>query len=92
MIKSFAHKGLQTFFARGSKAGINPQHADKLGRQLTALNNAVSENDMRLPGWGLHALQGDMAGHWAVSVSGNWRLTFKFEGTDAIVVGYRDYH
>ncbi len=47
---------------------------------------------MKLPGWDLHALTGNMKGHWAVSVSGNWRLTFKFEGRDAIVVDYKDYH
>ncbi len=92
MIKSFAHKGLQRFFERGSKAGINTPHADKFGRQLTALNNALSEDDMKLPGWDLHALTGNMKGHWAVSVSGNWRLTFKFEGRDAIVVDCKDYH
>ena len=47
---------------------------------------------MAIPGWQLHALKGDLAGHWAVSVSGNWRLLFAFEGEDAVLVDYRDYH
>jgi len=47
---------------------------------------------MKAPPWRLHALQGDLAGHWAVWVNGNWRLTFTFDGTDAILVDYQDYH
>lgn len=47
---------------------------------------------MNVPGWKLHALKGDLAGHWAVWVSGNWRLTFTFDGPDAAIVDYHDYH
>ena len=47
---------------------------------------------MNLPLWGWHPLKDDLAGYWAVSVNGNWRLTFTFEGTDAILVDYLDYH
>lgn len=92
MIVNFRHKGLRRFFETGSKAGINADHACKLSRQLAALDRAQSADDMNMPGWALHALQGDMAGHWAIRVSGNWRLTFKFEGTNAVLVDYRDYH
>lgn len=46
---------------------------------------------MGLPGWGLHPLKGELAGHWSIWVSGNWRMTFRFEGTDAVLVDYRDY-
>jgi proteic killer suppression protein len=92
MIKSFRHKGIEKFFATGSKAGIRPKHATKLEDQLGALNNAVKAEDMDLPGWDWHALKGGLAGHWAVSVNGNWRLTFSFEGSDAILVDYQDYH
>jgi proteic killer suppression protein len=88
MIKTFRHKGIEKFFATGSKAGIQPKHANKLTDQLTRLNAAVSAEDMNLPGW----VKTDLAGHWAVSVSGNWRLTFSFEGKDAILVDYQDYH
>jgi proteic killer suppression protein len=47
---------------------------------------------MNVPGWKLHALKGDLEGHWAVWVNGNWRLAFRFEGEDAVLVDYRDYH
>lgn len=92
MIKTFRHKGVETFFRSGSKAGIQPKHAERLSLQLFALNNAKAPNDMGAPGWKLHPLKGQLEGHWAVSVSGNWRLTFMFEGTDAVLVDYQDYH
>ena len=92
MIKTFRHKGLQTFFETGSKAGIQPRHAAKLGRQLTRLDLAKTATDMNVPGWGLHALTGNLIGHYAVSVSGNWRMTFGFDGGDAVLVDYQDYH
>lgn len=92
MILSFVHKGLQRFFETGSKAGIQPAHAAKLSRQLARLDAAQSADDMNVPGWRLHPLHGELAGHWSVSVSGNWRLIFRFEAGDAILVDYRDYH
>jgi proteic killer suppression protein len=92
MIKTFRHKGLQVFFETGSKAGIQPSHETRLNRQLTRLDLAKSASDMNIPGWRLHPLTGDLAGHYSVTVSGNWRLTFMFEGEDAILVDYQDYH
>jgi toxin HigB-1 len=92
MIKSWRHKGLEQFFVSGSKAGIRPDHAAKLKRQLARLNDARSPPDMNLPGWKFHGLEGGLSGHYAVSVSGNWRMTFTFEGTDAVLVDYQDYH
>jgi len=92
MIKSFRHRGIEKFFITGSKAGIQPKHAQKLSVQLFALDSAVRPEDMNAPGWRLHQLRGDLAGHWSIDVSGNWRLTFAFEGTDAVLVDYRDYH
>lgn len=92
MIKSFRHRGLEKFFRTGSKAGIQPKHAGKLRLQLFALDNARLPEDMAAPGWRLHPLTGELKGHWAVSVSGNWRLTFMFEGEDALLVDYLDYH
>jgi proteic killer suppression protein len=92
MIRSFRHKGIEKFFLTGSKAGIQPSQAAKLNDQLTALNIAKEPGHMRFPGWRLHALSGELAGHWAVSVNGNWRLTFTFDGEDAILVDYQDYH
>ncbi|CAE6697858.1 Endoribonuclease HigB [Paraburkholderia aspalathi] len=92
MIKTFDHKGLQAFFETGSRAGIRPDHASKLRRQLDHLDDAQSPQDMNVPGWRLHPLNGPLEGHYAVSVNGNWRLTFRFEGTDAVLVDYQDYH
>ncbi|TXT23069.1 MAG: proteic killer suppression protein [Gallionellaceae bacterium] len=92
MIKTFRHKGIQAFFEKGSKAGIQPAHAAKLARQLRQLNDARTASDMNMPGWKWHPLGGDLSGHWSVWVNGNWRLTFAFEGEDAILVDYQDYH
>lgn len=92
MIKSFRHKGLQSFFETGSKAGIQPQHAMKLSRQLARLDIAKNAGDMNVPGWRLHSLTGDLKGHYSVTVNGNWRLIFVWDGEDAILVDYLDYH
>lgn len=92
MIKSFRHKGVERFFKAGTKAGIQPKHAVRLRLQLGALDAATSADDMDLPSWKWHALKGKLAGHWAVWVDENWRLTFTFEGEDAVLVDYQDYH
>ena len=92
MIKSFRHKGIQRFFETGSKSGIQAQHAARLRLQLGALDQARGPQDMNAAAWKLHPLKGDLAGHWSVWVSGNWRLTFTFDGTDAVLVDYQDYH
>ncbi len=76
----------------GIKTGIQPSHARRLEDQLSALNVATKPEQMNIPGWKFHALKGNLASHWAVSVSGNWRLTFAFEDEDAILVDYQDYH
>lgn len=89
MIRDFRHKGLQQFFETGSKAGIQPHHAQRLGRQLTRLDLATCVTDMNVPGWRLHSLTN---GHWSVWVNGNWRLTFFFEGSSVTLVDYQDYH
>lgn len=92
MIKSFKHKGLEKFFYRDDRSRINPQHAEKLARILDRLDASTRPQDMNLPGYRLHELKGKDKGTWAVWVSGNWRITFKFEDTDAILVDYLDYH
>jgi toxin HigB-1 len=92
MIKSFRHKGLRLFFEKGSMAGIQAAHAPRLGAMLRRLNETNDAQGMNLPGWGPHSLKGDLKGHWSVWVSGNWRLTFRFDGTDAELVDYQDYH
>ena len=92
MIQSFRHAGIEKFFLTGSKADIQPKHAAWLAIQLFALNNARSARDMDVPAWKLHELKGNLAGHWSIWINGSWRLTFAFEGENAILVDYQDYH
>lgn len=92
MIRSFKHKGLARFFETGSKAGIQSAHAERLRLVLGLLNAAARAEDLALPGLRLHPLKGARKGTWAVWISGNWRITFRFDGADADVVDYEDYH
>ncbi|HJT21239.1 MAG TPA: type II toxin-antitoxin system RelE/ParE family toxin [Nitrospira sp.] len=92
MIRGFRHKGLRRFFEAGSRSGVQAHHGDRLRLILAQLNAATNPRDMDLPGLDLHPLKGDRKGTWAVSVSGNWRLTFRFVGKDADAVDYEDYH
>ena len=92
MIRSFKHKGLAKFFASGSTAGIQAAHAKRLRLILGRLNAASLVKDMDLPGLRFHELTGNRRGTWSVMVSGNWRVTFRFEGGDAELVNYEDYH
>ena len=92
MIKGFKHKGLERFFQSGSKSGIQAKHQSRLRLILGRLNASISPRDMDLPGLHLHELSGDRHGTWSVRVSGNWRVTFVFEGEDVNVVDYEDYH
>ena len=92
MIQSFRHAGLEKFFTTGSKAGIQPAHAKKLSILLGTLDEATEPATMDVPGWNLHPLKGEFEDRWSVKVNGNWRLTFRFDGQDAILVDYHDYH
>ena len=92
MITKFRHKGLETFFLTGSTAGIQSAQAKRLRLILTALNQAVSIQDLNLPGLRLHPLRGDRQGYWAVNVSGNWRVIFQFDDGDVFDVELVDYH
>lgn len=92
MIKTFAHKGLEDFFYDGSRKGIQPKQAQKIADILDLLDAAVRAGDMNFPGSGLHQMKGDREGEWAVKVSGNWRITFKFSGGHAYQVNLEDYH
>lgn len=91
-VKSFVHKGLKEFYETGSKKGIQPGHAPMLARMLDRLDASTSPQDMNLPGYRLHPLKGDKKEMWSVTVNGNWRITFYFEGQDAYLVDYLDYH
>ena len=92
MIKNFCHRGLERFFTKGTKAGIQAKHENRLRLILARLHASTSVRDMALPGLNLHPLKGKRKGTWAVTVSGNWRITFAFDGADVIDVDYEDYH
>ncbi|MGH8557970.1 MAG: type II toxin-antitoxin system RelE/ParE family toxin [Methylococcales bacterium] len=92
MITYFRHAGLQSFFETGSKAGIRPEHASRLTRILGVLDAAILIEQINLPGLKLHKLTGNLDGYWAVSVSGNWRVIFRFENGEATFLDYIDDH
>jgi proteic killer suppression protein len=92
MIKNFKHKGLEKFFYNNDRSRINPRHSSKLARILDRLDASLRPQDMNLPGYKLHKLSGKEKGTWSVWISGNWRVTFQFDGPDAVNVDYLDYH
>lgn len=92
MIESFRHKGLAKFFEDDDRRKVPASQAHKIARILARLNEAVTVRHMELPGYRLHPLKGEVAGFWAVSVSGNWRIIFRFENGRAYDVDLIDYH
>lgn len=92
MITSFLHKGLARFYKTGKTSGVQAKHAKRFKLILTNLDQAESPNDMDLPGLRLHELKGSRRKIWSVTVSGNWRVTFRFINRDAEIVNYEDYH
>ena len=92
MIRSFRHKGLERFFTKSDRRGIDDRQAARVQRMLDRLDAAARPEDMNLPGYGFHGLKGERKGTYAVSVSGNWRITFRFTDGDAIDVNLEDYH
>ena len=92
MIRSFKHKGLEKFFSKGTSSGVQATHRKRIRIILARLYASISPLDMDLPGLHLHKLKGKAQDRWSVRVTGNWRITFKFEGPHAIEVDYEDYH
>ena len=92
MILGFRHKGLERLFEKGDPKRVPPALTAKVERVLARLDEAAGPGDMSIPGFGLHPLRGDLAGYWAVRVSGNWRIIFRFEGRDVREVELVDYH
>ena len=92
MIVGFRHKGLKLLFEKEDRRRVLPDYADKIERVLARLEEASEVGNMDLPGFRLHPLKGDLAGNWSVTVSGNWRIVFRFEGGHACDVDLIDYH
>jgi proteic killer suppression protein len=92
MIDSFRHKGLKRLYERGDKGGIGANLLRKVERILANLDAADTIDHMRLPGYRLHELKGDLRDHYAVDVSGNWRIVFRFKEGKAFDIDLVDYH
>ena len=92
MIVSFRHKGLERLYHVDSGSGVQSAHVPKLRRILAALDSASSLDDLNHPGYRLHPLKGQLQGYYSLWVNRNWRVTFRFVGTDVELVDYQDYH
>jgi len=92
MIRSFKHRGLKRLYERDDRSGIRPDLLDAVERILTVLDSATTPQDLDIPRYRLHPLKGELKGLWAVTVRANWRIVFRFEGTDAFDVELIDYH
>lgn len=92
MIRTFRHRGLKRYFTASDRRGIPAQFAERLARMLDRLDSVASPSDMDIPGYRFHPLKGQRTGTYAISVSRNWRLTFRFSKGDAVDVNLEDYH
>ena len=92
MIVSFRHKDLKLLYEKGNRRRLSSGHVDRIERILARLDEATEPRSMDLPGFRLHPLKGDLAGYWSVSVSGNWRIVFRFDGSNVRDVDLVNYH
>jgi toxin HigB-1 len=92
MIQSFKHRGLKALYDGRTARKVAPTHVEKLRDILAVLDRSRGPDDMNVPGFRLHPLKGILSGYWAVSVSENWRVTFRFDNGHAVDVDYMDYH
>ena len=91
-MSSFKHRGLRMLFENDDRRRLAAAQVDKIKRVLARLDEATDIKHMALPGFGLHPLKGNLKGFWAVSVSGNWRIIFRFDKSNAYDVDLVDYH
>jgi toxin HigB-1 len=92
VIRNFRHRGLRRLYENDDRRGVPADRSDKIARILARLDEADAAQKMDLPGYRLHPLKGELRGFWAVNVSGNWRIVFRFEGGHACDVDMIDYH
>ena len=92
MIRRFRHRGLKRMYERDDPSRVSPDMADRIVLALADLDDAATPSDLDLPGYRLHPLKGTLKGYWSISISGNWRLIFRFEEGDAYDVDLVDYH
>jgi len=92
MIRSFNHRGLKRLYERGDRSGIRPDLLETVEDILARLDRSEAPQDLNLPGYRLHPLKGELKGFWSVTVRANWRIIFRFEGTDSLDIELTDYH
>lgn len=92
MIRSFRHKGLKRFVEAGNPSGLSVPNPERVRRILVNLDEAVAPTEMDVPGLRFHPLSGADKGRYSVRVTGNYRITFGWDGNDAIQVDLEDYH
>lgn len=92
MIRSFRHKGLKRYAEKHDPSKLSVSNRRRLDTILEALDEAARPEEMHVSGWRFHALKGTSKGRYALDVSGNWRLTFGWDGKDAVDVDLEDYH
>ena len=92
MIRSFRSKALRQFARTGDARKLSVQNPKRIARILLQLDEAEKPGEMNIPGYGFHQLRGAQRGRYAVEASGNWRITFGWDGQDAIDVDLEDYH
>jgi proteic killer suppression protein len=92
MIRTFKHDGLRRYFETGNPKGLAADMAKRIQTRLNLLNRARELRDIALPGFGFHPLKGDRKGEYAIGVSGNYRMTFRFESGDVLDLNLEDYH
>lgn len=92
MIRTLKHRGLKRLYERGDRNQVRSDRLERIEDILARLDVAVVPSDLNLPGYGLHSLKGKLKGFWAVKVSGNWRIVFRFKDGDAFDVNLIDYH
>ena len=90
VIRSFRSKALGVYFGTGKAGGLSVRNVERVGRMLRALDDATLPEQLNLPGYHFHALRGER--RWSIRVTGNWRITFGWDGADAIDVALEDYH
>ena len=92
MIKNFRHKGIERFFKKDDARGINAKYGPRIRRILDLIEEATAVEQLDIAGMHLHPLKFDRKGEWAMTVSGNWRITFRIVGENATDLNLEDYH
>jgi len=91
MIVSIRHEGLRPYYEKGNGTKLQKVHLVKIKLILTALDAVSTEDDIKALDKYIHILNGEYSGFWALSITGNYRIIFRFEDTDILDVDFLDY-